>query len=102
MTTESMPEQPQGNGSASAAAGAQAMKANGARVVSDPNEIAGIVLMQIDAVNDRKDELAITVKGLADLARQLVRVYGEQLVTIQRLQAHIKTLEEQISAAKQS
>ena len=100
MTTETIPEMPRTNGAAESTAPAPA-NAAGARVVSDPNEIANIVLMQIDAVNDRKNDLTISVKGLTDLAKQLTRVYGEQIVTIRKLQARIHTLETQL-AAKQS
>ena len=101
MTTETMTETPRGNGAAQSAPAPQTSNNSGARVVSDPNEVANVVLMQIDAVNDRKDDLTITVKGLTDLAKQLVRVYGEQAVTIQRQQARIQALEAQL-AGKQS
>ena len=51
-------------------------------------------MMQIDAVNAKKDELTIAVKGLADTAKQLVRVYAQQAAVIQKLQRKIKELEE--------
>lgn len=92
MTTEATTETARANGSAE-----HAPSAPGARVISDPNEVVNIVLMQIDAVNDRKNDLTISVKGLTDLAKQLVRVYGEQIVTIQRQQARIQTLEAQLA-----
>lgn len=94
MTTETMTEMPRTNVNTESAAAAS--NATGARVISDPNEVANIVLMQIDAVNDRKNDLTISVKGLTDLAKQLVRVYGEQIVTIQRQQARIQALEAQL------
>lgn len=87
MTTENTTEIPRANGSVDTASAAA--NAAGARVVSDPNEVANIVLMQIDAVNDRKNDLTISVKGLTDLTKQLARVYSEQIVTIQRQQARI-------------
>jgi hypothetical protein len=46
------------------------------RVVSHQNEIAGIVMMQIDQVNSKKDELTIAIKNLADTTKQLVRAYA--------------------------
>lgn len=94
MTTDTVSETPRANGGTDSAAA----NAAGARVVSDPNEIANIVLMQIDAVNDRKHDLTISIKGLTDLAKQLTRVYGEQIVTIRKLQARIQTLEGQLAA----
>ena len=60
------------------------------RVVSRPEDVAGLVLMQIDLVNARKDDLTIAIKGLSDLTRQLVRAYGENMQTIEQLQAKLK------------
>lgn len=42
------------------------------RVISDPNEVAQLVMMRIDHVNSKKGELTIAVKALADTAKQLV------------------------------
>ncbi len=64
------------------------------RVISHPGDVAGLVMMQIDAVNAKKDELTIAVKGLADTAKQLVRAYAQQAAVIQNLQRKIKELEE--------
>ncbi len=63
------------------------------RVVSDPNEVARLALVQIDAINAKKDELTLAIKGLSDLTRQLVRAYGEQTRVIQALGARVKELE---------
>ena len=46
------------------------------RVISDPNEVAQLVMMRIDHVNSKKDELTIAVKALADTAKQLVSYSG--------------------------
>lgn len=62
------------------------------RVVSRPEDVAGLVLMQIDLVNARKDDLTIAIKGLSDLTRQLVRAYGENMQTIEQLQSKVKKL----------
>lgn len=64
------------------------------RVISAPNDVANLVLMQVDAVNAKKDELTIAIKGLADTTKQLVRAYAEHAKTIQRLQQRVRTLEE--------
>ena len=63
------------------------------RVVSRPEDVAGLVLMQIDLVNARKDDLTIAIKGLSDLTRQLVRAYGENTQTIEQLQSQVKKME---------
>jgi len=64
------------------------------RVISSPNDVASVVLMQIDAVNAKKDDLTIAVKGLTDTTKQLVRAYAEHAKAIQKLQLRIKQLEE--------
>lgn len=63
------------------------------RVISHPGDVAGLVMMQIDAVNTKKDELTIAAKGLADTAKQLVRAYAQQVAVIDKLQRKVKELE---------
>lgn len=63
------------------------------RVVSDPGEVANLVLWYIDAVNDRKSELTTSIKSLTDLVKQLLRAYSDHTQTIRALQARIKELE---------
>lgn len=72
------------------AAAERAAAAQQPRVVSRPEDVAGLVLMQIDLVNARKDDLTIAIKGLSDLTRQLVRAYGENMQTIDQLQSKLK------------
>ncbi len=74
------------------AAADQAAAAQQPRIVSRPEDVAGLVLMQIDLVNARKDDLTIAIKGLSDLTRQLVRAYGENMQTIDQLQSKLKKL----------
>lgn len=74
------------------AAAEQAAAPQQPRVVSRPEDVAGLVLMQIDLVNARKDDLTIAIKGLSDLTRQLVRAYGENMQTIEQLQSKVKKL----------
>lgn len=64
------------------------------RVISRPGDVAGLVMMQVDAVNAKKDELTIAIKGLTDTTKQLVRAYAEHAQAIVKLQERIKTLEE--------
>jgi glycerol-3-phosphate dehydrogenase len=63
------------------------------RVISSPNDVASVVLMQIDAVNAKKDDLTIAIKGLTDTTKQLVRAYAEHAKAIQKLQQRITQLE---------
>lgn len=64
------------------------------RVISNPNEVANLVMMQIDNVNTKKDDLTIALKGLTDVSKQLVRAYGENMNIITSMQKRIKELED--------
>jgi len=63
------------------------------RVISDPNEVAQLVMMRIDNVNAKKDELTFAIKALADTAKQLVQVYGNQQAQITKLEKQVDALE---------
>jgi hypothetical protein len=63
------------------------------RVISDPKEVAQLVMMRIDHVNAKKDELTIAVKSLADTAKQLVSVYAKQQAQIAKLAKKVDELE---------
>ena len=73
--------------------GQQPNKGKSPRVVSHPGDVAGLVMMQIDAVNTKKDELTIAIKGLADTTKQLVRVYAQQAAAIQKLTKRVEEME---------
>lgn len=64
------------------------------RVISNPGDVAGLVMMQVDNVNAKKDELTIAIKGLTDTTKQLVRAYAEHAKVIQKLQQRVNVLEE--------
>lgn len=64
------------------------------RGVSNPNDVASLIMMQVDAVNTKKDDLTIAIKGLTDLTKQLTRAYAEHTKTIQKLADRVKELEE--------
>ena len=77
---------------------AKPTKANGQpkrpqHVISNPKDVAQLVMMQIDNVNSKKDDLTIAVKGLADTAKQLVRVYAQQQDQIAKLAKRLDELE---------
>lgn len=63
------------------------------RVISNPKDVAQLVLMQIDKVNATKDDLTTAVKGLADTAKQLVRVYAQQQNQITKLAKRLEDIE---------
>jgi len=65
------------------------------QIVSRPDDVASLVLMQIDAVNSRKDDLTIAIKALADTTKQLVRAYARQSQAIAALRKQVKELEDQ-------
>ena len=64
------------------------------RVISNPNDVAGLVMMQIDNINAKKDDLTIAIKGLTDTSKQLVRAYAQQQQVIAKLAKRVKELEE--------
>ncbi|NOT20820.1 MAG: hypothetical protein HOP24_11240 [Sideroxydans sp.] len=68
-------------------------QAKSPRVISDPKEVAQLVMMRIDQVNSKKDELTIAVKSLADTAKQLVSVYAKQQAQIAKLAKKVAELE---------
>lgn len=63
------------------------------RVISDPKDVAQLVMMRIDHVNSKKDELTIAVKALADTTKQLVSVYANQQAQIAKLAKRVEELE---------
>ena len=71
----------------------QALNGAKPRVITNPNDVAGLVLTQLNHVNNKKDELTIAIKGLADTTQQLVRAYAEHIRTIQQLSERVKVLE---------
>jgi hypothetical protein len=63
------------------------------RAVSDPREVATIVMARMNQVNAKKDELAMAINGLVDITQQLTRTYAEQLLAIEQLRRRVKALE---------
>lgn len=88
---------PQATPAAKTAAQSTPTKPNGqpkpGRVISDPQQVAQLVMMRIDHVNSKKDELTIAVKALADTAKQLVSVYAKQQAQIAKLEKRVEDLE---------
>jgi len=64
------------------------------RVISNPEDIAKLVMLQIDAIGARKDDLTVALRRLTDTTRQLARAYAQQTAVIQGMQKRIKELEE--------
>lgn len=70
------------------------------RTISNPEDVAKLVMMQIDAVSGKKDDLTIALKQLTDTMRQLVRAFAQQAAVIQGMAKKIKELEEKPGAKK--
>ena len=66
---------------------------NRGRLISDPKEIAQIVMMQIDHVYVKIDELTIAVKALADTTKKLFSAYANQQAQIARLAKQVEELQ---------
>ncbi|TFZ03115.1 hypothetical protein EZ313_18050 [Ramlibacter henchirensis] len=63
------------------------------RPISDPREVAAVVMGRMKLVKTKKDELSLAIDGLVDITQQLTRAYAEQLLTIDRLRRRVKELE---------
>lgn len=68
------------------------------RVIHNPNDVANLVLLQMDLINAKKDDLTIAIKGLADLTKQLVHAYANHTRTIQELMERVRGLEGKVEA----
>ncbi|HET8746840.1 MAG TPA: hypothetical protein VFM98_14630 [Ramlibacter sp.] len=76
-----------------AASAAPAQQQPAMRAVTDPREVAALVLARTQQVKGKRDELASAIDGLADLTRQLTRSYGQQAIAIEQLRRRVKALE---------
>lgn len=63
------------------------------QAISDPRQVAAVVMAQMNMVNAKKDELTIAIKGLTDITQELARAYAGQVQIIQRLANRVKALE---------
>ncbi len=64
------------------------------QTISDPRQIAAVVMARMNFINAKKDELTIAIKGLSDLTQQLVQAYAGQMQVIEQLAARLKAVEE--------
>ena len=62
-------------------------------VISDPRQIATVIMARMNFINAKKDELTMAIKGLTDLTQQLVRAYAGQMQVIEQLATRVKALE---------
>jgi len=67
--------------------------------IADPRQVAALVLARMTAVNAKKDELTIAIKGLTDITQQLTRAYAAQMQVIQQLTTRVQALEAPASDA---
>ncbi|GAB3647602.1 hypothetical protein [Ramlibacter alkalitolerans] len=84
-------ESPQPPAAAQPGPGAETQKPM--RTVSDPREVAALVMQRMQHVSAKKDELDLAIKGLVDITKQLTRTYGEQLIAVEHLRRRVKALE---------
>ena len=64
------------------------------QTISDPRQIAAVVMARMNLINTKKDELTIAIKGLTDLTQQLVQAYAGQMQVIEQLATRLKALED--------
>jgi len=70
-----------------------AAEAQPRKVITDPREIAAIVMAQMGVVNAKKEDLAKAITTLTDMTQQLVVAYAQQARFIERLAQRAKALE---------
>jgi hypothetical protein len=63
------------------------------KCVTDPREVAALVLAQTSVVHAKKDELTSAIRVLADMGQELARAYVGQVQTTQELTRRVKALE---------
>jgi hypothetical protein len=63
------------------------------RAVSDPREVARVVVTRMAHVNAKKDELTLAINGLIDITQQLTRTYAQQLLAVEQLRRRVQALE---------
>jgi hypothetical protein len=68
------------------------------QAISDPRQIAAVIMARMNLINTKKDELTIAIKGLTDLTQQLVQAYAAQMQVIEQLTARLKAVEETAGA----
>ena len=68
------------------------------QAISDPRQVATVIMARMNMVNAKKDELTIAIKGLTDVTQQLARAYAEQMQLIDRLAKRVKAMEVKASA----
>jgi len=68
------------------------------QAISDPRQIAAVVLARMNLINTKKDELTIAMKGLTDLTQQLLQAYAAQMQVIEQLATRLKAVEEMAGA----
>src|SRR5262252_7312687 len=64
------------------------------QAISDPRQIAAVIMARMNLINTKKDELTIAIKGVTDLTQQLVQSYAGQMQVIEQLAARLKAMEE--------
>jgi uncharacterized coiled-coil DUF342 family protein len=93
MSTQTTQTEPTQAAAATPSSPQAADKRPAQRAISDPREVATVVMARMNQVNAKKDELAAAINGLVDITQQLTRTYGEQLLAIEQLRRRVKALE---------
>jgi hypothetical protein len=80
------------------AAAPEAAAQPGQRAISDPREVAAVVMARMNTVKAKKQELGAAIDALVDITQQLTRTYGAQMVAMEQMRRRIKALEAQVAA----
>lgn len=93
-----MNEQIQANQATQAQPQAEAAAQPTQRAISDPREVAAVVMARMQHAKAKRDEVGVAMDALFDITQQLTRTYGAQLVVIEHLRRRVKELEAQLAS----
>jgi len=68
------------------------------RAVSDPREVAAMVMTRLQQAQARRDEAGKSFDDVVDIVRQLTRAYARQVLVIEQLRRRLKALEASAAA----
>lgn len=69
------------------------------RAVSNPREVAAMVMTRLQQAKARRDEAGRSFDDVVDIAQQLTHAYARQVLVIEQLRRRLKALEDAASGA---
>ena len=64
----------------------------GQKAITDPKQIALLMMSKANAINEAKDDLTMTIRSLMDSSNQIVQAYAAQVVAAEDGQKKVQQL----------